>query len=513
MKRILIIILVFTSMNLFSKTAEEYISSAFKVESSDIFKATEIMEKASEEYPENADVLSVYALMLSKSAGQVSFLKAGMISSKAEKTFNKALEIEADHKDAILWRGILRINLPKFLGKLDKGIADLTKSYSRAGISNDDYLLASYYLGHAYIKKGDSEQAVEFFKNVVRYGVDSPFYQDSIQQLTELTEKKAEDTETDVNFEAQADKYIEQEDYLNAYKLLTEATKQDTSNIELHLKYLNVIRVVSEDGYDEKTYEEVAFMSDLAFNVAYTLRRIVAMMPDNEDFHLLKAEVLSQLPFFVKSLDEAKEEALWVINNSSNSDNIQSAEKIKTRVEERTQRMELTDRFIASVSEKEKEKLVTKMQFDKTEAKKPDGMLTEVTLSLGFGDYIAPQTAVWVENDKGNFIAPIYISAFSANIKEKQVHLPTWAKKSNFDDSLVKVTGASIDSGKHIFYWDNKDTEGNLLMRGDYYVYAEVSHWPHANYSIKKVKLSLGGKSYRQTTKGDWIISELKVEY
>ena len=279
------------------------------------------------------------------------------------------------------------------------------------------------------------------------------------------------------------------------------------------MKYLNVIRVVSEDGYDEKTYEEVAFMSDLAFNVAYTLRRIVAMMPDNEDFHLLKAEVLSQLPFFVKSLDEAKEEALWVINNSSNSDNIQSAEKIKTRVEERTQRMELTDRFIASVSEKEKEKLVTKMQFDKTEAKKPEGMLTEVTLSLGFGDYIAPQTAVWVEDDKGNFIAPIYISAFRANIKEKQFHLPTLSKKSNFDDSLVKVTGASIDSGKHIFYWDNKDTEGNLLMRGDYYVYAEVSHWPHANYSIKKVKLSLGGKSYRQTTKGDWIISELKVEY
>ncbi len=514
MKKIsLIIFIVLLAMNLFSKTAQEYIDSAFVLENSDIFEATEIMEKAVEEYPENADILSVYGLMLSKSAGQVNFLKAGMISSKAEKAFNRALELEADHKDAILWRGILRVNLPKFLGKLNKGIADLEKSYSRPGISNDDYLVASYFLGQAYLKKDNSLQAREYFKNVVRYGADTPFYQDSVDQLSELEAEMPEEVNSSGDLQAQADKYIEEEDYINAYKILTEATKQDTTDIELYLKYLNVIRVVSEEGYDEKTYEEVAFMSDLAFNVAYTLTKIVEMMPDNEDFRLLKAEVLSQLPFFVKSLDEAKKEADWVISNSSNSENIKLAEEIKESINARSERMRLTDQFLASDNKKEKASLIAKMQHDQTQAKKPEGMQTKVTLSLGFADYIAPQTAVWVEDSKGNFIAPIYVSAFSANIKEKQVHLPTWAKKSKFDDSIVKITGASIDSGKHIFYWDNKDIEGNELRRGDYFVFAEVSHWPHANYSLQKVKLSLGGKSYRQTREGDFLITEIKVEY
>lgn len=512
-KSFILIIITLASINLFSKTAEEYISSASAIESSDIFEATEIMEEAYDQYPKNTDVLSVYGLMLSKSAGQVNFLKAGMLSSKAEKMFNKALEIDPDHKDTILWRGILWVNMPKFLGKLDKGIADLEKTISRPGFSNDDYLVSSYFLGHAYLKKDNSEKAQDFFMNVIRYGEDSQFYKDSLTQLSKLTNKEPEEIAVEQNFEVQADKYLEEEDYISAYKLLTKATKQDSTNIELYLKYLNVIEVVSKNGYDEKTYDDVAFMTDLAFNVADALRRIVILMPDNEDFHLLKAQVLLNLPFFVKVLDEAEEEAIWVINNSSNSENIELAKKIKDSAEARSERMKLTDQFEASKSNKEKKNLIAKMQFDSTEREKPQGMQTKVTLSLGFGDYIAPQTAVWVEDAKGNFVAPIYISGFSAAAKDKQVHLPTWAKKSKFDDSIKMVTGASIDSGKHIFYWNNKDIEGKQLMRGEYYVYAEVSHWPHVNYSLQKVKLNLGGKSYRQASKGDFIISELKVEY
>ena len=514
MKRTLLIItLTLMLLSLSGKTAKEYINSAYSIENSDIFEAIDIMEEAAEEYPDNADVLSVYGLMLSKGAGQVSFLKAGMMSSKAESIFADALKIESDHKDAILWRGILRVNLPKFLGKLSKGIADLETSYKRPGLSNDDYLVASYFLGHGYLKMGDSEKAIEFFKNVVRYGADSPFYQDSINQLSELTNLQPQEVEKSDDFMTQADEYISEENYEKAYEILTDASKQDTTNIDLYLKYLNVIRVVSQDGYDERTYEDVAFMTDLAFNVSRTLSKIVELMPENEDFRLLKAEVLSQLPFFVRSLEEAVSEAQWLIKNSSNDKNIQQAKQIKQSSQERLKRMELTDRFLDSESVKEKEKLVTKMQFDQTETKQPEGMHTKVTLSLGFGDYIAPQTAVWVEDLNGNYIASIYVSGFSATIKEKQVHLPTWAKKSQFEDTIVKVTGASIDSGQHVFYWNNKNANGELLLRGDYYVFAEVSHWPHANYSLQKVQLNLGGKSYRQTTKGDLIITELKVEY
>lgn len=180
-------------MNIFASTAEEYINSARSLENSNISKAVEIMEEANDKYPDNADVLSVYALMLSRQAGQVNFLKAGMISSKAEKTFEKALTLEPNHKNAILWRGILRVNLPKFLGKLDKGIADLEKTFSKADFNNDDYLVSSYFLGHAYLKKDDSERAKEFFNNVIREGDSSQFYEDSVLQLQKLTDKEPEE--------------------------------------------------------------------------------------------------------------------------------------------------------------------------------------------------------------------------------------------------------------------------------------------------------------------------------
>lgn len=512
-KMILIGILILMNISLFSESPEEYITSAKSFERSDIFKAIDIMERAAEEYPENVDVLSFYGLMVSKGSGQASMLKAGAMVYKAESIFGQALDIDSSHKNARLWRGILRVNVPKFFNKLSKGIADLDDIAQRPGLSNDDYLVTSYYLAFANQRKGNDEKAIEYYKNIVRYGSDSQFYQDSLKQLQELTGKSSVDVEAKDKLQSQADAFINAGKYHKAYQILTEATKQDTTDIDLYLKYLNVIQVVSHNGYDEKVYDDVAFMTDLAFNVAYALNRIVILMPDNEDFRLLKAQVLSQLLFFVQSLQEAENEVNWILVNSNNQDNIKHAKDIQASINNRIERRSLTDQFLATEDEEVKNNLVKQMQYDNTNREEPQGLATKITLSLAFADYIAPQTAVWIEDIEGNYLTTVYISAFSANIKEKQVHLPKWAKSSQFEDAIVRVTGASIDSGKHVFYWDNKDAKGKLLSNGDYFVCAEVSHWPHANYSLQKVKLTLGGKSYRQTTQGDYLISELKVEY
>ncbi len=514
MKKILLLGLFMLNLTFaFGKTAEEYIESARAMENEDIFDAIEIMEEAVDEYPDNVDVLSVYGLMVSKGSGQTNFLKAGSMVRKAEKIFAQALEMQENHKNSLLWRGILRVNVPKFFNKLAKGISDLESVARRPGLSNDDYLVTSYYLALGYQKQGNEEKAIDFYKNIIRYGSNSPFYQDSLKQVEDLTSKTGKEVLSDDDMQAQVDEYLDQNNYLEAYKILSKATEQDTTNIDLYLKYLNVIQVISQHGYDEKIYEDVAFMTDLAFNVADALSRIVQLMPENENFRLLKADVLSQLPFFVKSLEDARLEAEWVLENSKNKMNIQTAKDIKERIINRQARKELTDSFLASEDEKEKAKLISQMQFQETKRDKPQGMATKISLTLGFGDYIAPQTAVWIEDLQGNYIASVYVSGFSANIKDKQVHLPKWAKKSEFESSIVQITGASIDSGKHTFYWDNKDKTGNVLTSGDYWVYAEVSHWPHANYSLQKVKVSLGGKSYSQTSQGDLIITELKAEY
>ncbi len=514
MKRIYLIGLFFLLMvSIFAKTAEDYISSAYAMEDEDIFKAIEIMEQASKDFPENVDVLSVYGLMVSKGSGQANLIKAGSMVYQAERIFDQALQIDINHKNTILWRGILRVNVPKFFNKLNKGIADLEKISKSPGLSNDDYLVTSYYLAFAYQKKGEDKKAIDYYKNIIRYGKDSQFYQDSLLQLQELTKTNAKELIPEDDYQSQADKFLEEGDYIQAYNSLTQATKQDTTNIDLYLKYLQVIRQVSENGYNENVYEDVAFMTDLAFNVAYALNRIVVLLPNSEDFRLLKAQVLSQLPFFVNSLEDAQEECLWIIENSKSDSNIELAKEIQRSILKRKTRKKLTDSFVASASQNEKQALVKDMQFDKSQAKRPETSHCQISLSLGFGDYIAPQTAIWVEDLQGNYIRSLYVSGFSANIKEKQVHLPRWAKKSEFENTIVRVTGASIDSGKHILYWDYKDSKGNLLTSGDYLIYAEVAHWPHANYSLQKVQVSLGDKSYLQVTKGDLVITELMVKY
>lgn len=187
---LLLIIISLGTVKLFSDTAQEYLDSARAWEHSDIFQALEIMEEAAEKYPDNVDILALYGLMISKGAGQSNFIKARGMAAKAEKIFAAALEIEANHKKTILWRGILRVNVPKFLGMLDQGIADLEGIRDISEPAEEDFIVASYYLGLGYLKKGSSLKAKEGFKIVTTTGSGYPFYEDSVYQLRELDKRK-----------------------------------------------------------------------------------------------------------------------------------------------------------------------------------------------------------------------------------------------------------------------------------------------------------------------------------
>ena len=186
-KSLLLIFVLLLTLNLFATTAQEYIESAQALEESDVFQAIKVMEEAADEFPNNADILSFYGLLVSKGAGQVNFLKAGGMASKAEKIFAQALLIQPKHKKALLGRGILRVNVPKFLGKLDQGIADLEEALALSEIASEDYLVGSYFLGSGYLKQENTAKAKHFFQIIVDYGPGYPFYEDSLQQLEELT--------------------------------------------------------------------------------------------------------------------------------------------------------------------------------------------------------------------------------------------------------------------------------------------------------------------------------------
>ena len=131
---------------------------------------------------------------------------------------------------------------------------------------------------------------------------------------------------------------------------------------------------------------------------------------------------------------------------------------------------------------------------------------------LGFRDELAPQTAVWVETENGEFVKTVYVSGFSGFAKEKQVNLPMWRNSSQFID-VDGVTGASIDVGQHIYIWDLHDFSGKKLKSGNYIVKVEVAYWPSMQYQLATAKIKLTKKKAHVLVEEGNLIPWLGVKY
>ena len=131
---------------------------------------------------------------------------------------------------------------------------------------------------------------------------------------------------------------------------------------------------------------------------------------------------------------------------------------------------------------------------------------------LGFRDELAPQTAVWIEDEEGNFVKTVYVSGFSGYAREKQINLGTWSKSSEFIDT-DGVTGASIDLGHHLYVWDMKDFSGKKVKQGEYKINVETFYWPSMKYQIVSAKLRLGKEESSKIMKEGDFIPYLEIKY
>lgn len=134
-----------------------------------------------------------------------------------------------------------------------------------------------------------------------------------------------------------------------------------------------------------------------------------------------------------------------------------------------------------------------------------------IEFDLGFQDVLEPQTAVWIEDPQGRYVKTVYVSGFSGFVKEKQVVLPDWAKKSKFEGAEA-VTGASIDVGQYHFVWDCTNPNGKRVKTGEYTVHIEASYWPSMQYEHVIASIVLGKRDAKSVTKGK-LIPFVKVEY
>jgi len=431
-----------------------------------------------------------------------------MLTNKAFTQFNEALTLEPGHMNALLNRGILGVSVPKFLNKLKQGITDLENVQTNHGSDQRLYMVTSYYLGIGQQKAGNLEAAKAALKFVVTYGRDTQFYEQSKVIYDELSE---EDEASSGSYD-QGMKCMEKGDIQTAVEHFRQAAKQNPENLELHLLLAQTLGSIAEQGYDESIQDDVTGRAGIANEVFEVLSHCVELAPSDEEIRFLRGSVAINLPFFVNSLETGIQDLTYLAENASSQEMRIKANYLKEQAILTHKVNELAEEGYQAETERDREELLPK--FVETESPiqqtPPEGDYLEVNIRLGYRDQIEPQTAIWIEDNSGNYLKTLYVSGFAAHVKEKQQHLPQWADKSKFK-GVAAVTSASINCGKHTFYWDFTDNDGNILHEKELVICAEICHWPHVQYSKQELKVNLAEGNEFKLSSRDFLIPEIEA--
>ena len=302
--------------------------------------------------------------------------------------------------------------------------------------------------------------------------------------------------------------------YEEAKKVLQEAINRDERNVEAYKWLVLTLREIIASGYDEKIYENTDYRRNLAFEGYRALNKAVSLAPEDGELRLLRGIAGVEVPFFVHKLEQGIDD----LNRVLKSDVPDSTRAEALYWLGKAYQKKAMSYWIRVVSEnpdsKASEAVFDSMRravrrLDPSDYQPP---VLAINFILGFQDELEPQTAVWIEDREGNFVKTIYVSGFSGHAKEKQVRLPKWARASEFVD-VDAVTGASIDSGHHIYVWDLKDNSGGRLKPGEYVVNVEVAYWPSRQYQLVSAAVNVGEREDRTVVEQGRFIPYLKVHY
>ena len=135
---------------------------------------------------------------------------------------------------------------------------------------------------------------------------------------------------------------------------------------------------------------------------------------------------------------------------------------------------------------------------------KSEGTLT-VNLNFTHGNTLASnQYAIWVEDNDGNLVRTIFVTAFTGNggYERRKDACPTWVSKahpSDLSDTEVDAfTGATPSNGRHSYTWDGKDDKGNYVKAGTYKIFVEGTlYW--SSRVLYEGSFNYGGKDQNVT--------------
>ncbi len=537
--------IIFSGAHCKDLSPAEYIDQAKKLASEGrLDEAVSLLEKGIGKHPDNSDLYAYLGIYKGSKAGKAEDPTESLnLVNEAFSYLDKAVSCDGRNPIAYLYRGILETKVPSFFGKLEVGITDLKKAIEllkNGERENKGKLLASAYrtLAEAYEKSGDTLHEREALSAAVSLTEDSTLASKLRERLNELPAAVPDDSSI-FNPEASDDEEI---------STLKKKLKENPSNMDLLLrlarsyydkelfeKARETLKIytsinpgdanayytlavstsrIAEKGYDENTAKDTNYRASLAFEAMSYADRAVELEPENYNYRLLRGIFGISFPFFIGRLEQGMDD-LKMVTSSDAPDSTKAVALYYLGVAEQKQAMKFWREAIEKAPESEIARLAFETmrpetkQLDPSKLKKP---VVAVDFVIGYKDELPPQTSVWIEDEEGNYIKTLYVSGFSGYAKEKQVNLPVWSAVSKFE-GIDAVTGASIDVGHHLFYWNLMDKDRRKVKRGTYIVKVECSFWPSMKYQMAEAKIKIGKKKDRVVVEEGNLIPFLEVSY
>lgn len=528
-KYLFVLFFMFFSIVTQAKSLKDYIEEAKGLQNSGkVEEAAKLMEKALDEYPDSSSVYAYLGLYTGMQAGQTqNMATAGELAAKSFKLLDKAVSLDSLNLIARLHRGIMGIKAPTFFGKLDGGIKDqefITKTHQKSPkkVSGDMLVQVYSLLGEGYQKQGENEKAVSAWNKVIELAPNSVLAEEAKKQVKAIPLPDSKPSKETIKEEPKDAKslmkegksYLEKENCEGAVEVFRKLVEIDSKNIEAYKSLASALGCVAEKGYDEKIYENTDYRTKIAFEVMNVLDKAVALAPLDAELRLTRGSVGVYMPFFLGKLEQSIEDLNLVLKSDAES-SVKAEAMYHLGIAYQRKALDYWDKVVADYPSSDASKMVFEGMRPSIKRIDPDkfkNAVVAVDFTLGFQDALAPQTAVWIEDKKGNFIKTLYVSGFSGYVKENQLWLKKWAESSDFVDTDA-VTSASIDVGHHIYIWELENHAGKKVKSGEYVVKVEVFSWPSMKYQLASVPIKIGGKGGKAKIEEGNIIPYLEATY
>ncbi len=541
----IILIAMIVNSNISAKTVDEYMKQAGGlVQNNQYNEAVMLMTEATKEYPDSSNVWFALGEIIAAHVQVTREYQAilGMIESIFT-VWEKALELDPQNFNARFNRGAWAVSVPKMYGQLETGLEDMNMMVNALEQMQDpslkEQLLKAYqFLAIGYQKIGEYEAARQLLQRIIDNapGSESADYaQTSLNDISRVevwyaarNQQRPAKTQELVNLENAANQnandpemifalaraYYDLGYFEEASMVFRHLINLDPDDILAYQFLAMALQQIASQGYDPRISLDTDFRTDIAFEIINVLDEAVDRAPDNLELKLMRGIASIEMPFFVNRLPQGTSDLQAVVNSNAPDDMRSEAIFYLGLAYQKLNRKHWI-KLATEYPESEAARAVFNQlrpaiaTINESNIPKPAVIINFV---LGFQDELPPQTAVWIEDQDRSFIKTIYVSGFSGHARTKQVNLPVYANASKFSD-VDGVTGASVDLGQQVFFWDLKDSQGNLLKKGDFFVVIEVAFWPSMLYQKVEVPFTVGKKDMRQVLQESELTPLVEVKY